>query len=280
MLQLKFSANLADGLSNTKDNNFEFSRSNTKASLSLTSEYYRIIHCMVVLDESKYKDKLNILLGSGIYEPLPKVPTAMVERRVQKLLSKHKTLLPTETKHELTPYHSQHPHLYGLPTIHKPGIPLRPIVSSIGSPCYALAGFLHKILSPLARKSESFVKNSGHFIQLLKSVNLQSLDTVVSFDVVSLFTNAPVDEALQVIRNKLHNNNTLAKPAVLQVKAIMELLEVCLKTTYFQVDDKFFQQKYGMAMGSSLSPAVSNVFMEHFEELALDSTQYKPLLWL
>jgi hypothetical protein len=43
--------------------------------------------------------------------------------------------------------------------------PVRPIVSSTGSPCYALAGFLHKILSPLAGRSESFV-NSAHFIQL------------------------------------------------------------------------------------------------------------------
>jgi hypothetical protein len=34
----------------------------------------------------------------------------------------------------------------------------------------------------------------------------------------------------------------------MQVKFIMELLEVCLKTTYIQVDDKFFQQKDGMAM--------------------------------
>jgi hypothetical protein len=46
------------------------------------------------------------------------------------------------------------------------------------------------------------------------------------------------------------------------------------------VDDKFFQQKDGMAMRSSLTPTVSNIFMEHFEKLALDSAQYKPLLWL
>jgi hypothetical protein len=90
-----------------------------------------------------------------------------------------------------------------------------------------VAGFLHKILSPLAGKSESFVKNSGHFIQLLKSTNLQSSDTLVSFDVVSLFTNVPVDEALQVIRNKLHNDDTLAERSPLQVEAIMELLDVC-----------------------------------------------------
>jgi hypothetical protein len=60
----------------------------------------------------------------------------------------------------------------------------------------------------------------------------------------------------------------------------MELLEVCLRTTYFQVDDKFFQQKDDMAMGSSLSPVMSNIFMEHFEKLALDSAQHKPSVWL
>jgi hypothetical protein len=60
---------------------------------------------------------------------------------------------------------------------------------------------------------------------------------------VTFFTTVPVDEALQVIRNKLHNDDTWAERSVLQVEAIMELLEVCLRTTYFQVDDKFFQQK-------------------------------------
>jgi hypothetical protein len=134
-------------------------------------------------------------------------------------------------------------------------------VSSIGSPCYALVGFLRKIVCPLAGKSESFVKNLGHFVQLLKSVNLQSSDTLVSFD-VSLFTNVPVNEDLQVIRNKLHNNDTLAEPSVLQVEPIVDLLDVCLRTIYFEV------LKDGMAMGSSISPTVSNIFMEHFEKMA------------
>jgi hypothetical protein len=67
---------------------------------------------------------------------------------------------------------------------------------------------------------------------------------------------------------------------VLPVEAIMELLEVCLKTTCFQVDDKFFQQKYGMAMGSSLSLIASSIFKEQFEKLALDCAQHKPSLWL
>jgi hypothetical protein len=60
----------------------------------------------------------------------------------------------------------------------------------------------------------------------------------------------------------------------------MELLDICLKSTYFQFDNKFYQQKEGMVMGNSLSPTVSNIFMENFEEVALDTPEYKPAKWL
>jgi hypothetical protein len=116
-----------------------------------------------------------------------------------------------------------------------------------------LAGFLYKILSPLAGRSDSFVTNFGHFIELLKPIDLQKQDILASFDVVTLFTNVSVDETLQVIRGMLENDNTLTECSVLKVDAIMELLEVCLRTACFQVDDRFYQQKEGMAMGSSLS---------------------------
>jgi hypothetical protein len=105
-------------------------------------------------------------------------------------------------------------------------------VSCIGSPCYVLSGSLHKIY-PLAGKSESFVKNSDHFIQLLKCVNLQSLDTLVSF-AISPFTIVPGNEARQVMSNKLHHDDTLAERSALQAEAIMELLGSCLRSTYFQ----------------------------------------------
>jgi hypothetical protein len=57
----------------------------------------------------------------------------------------------------------------------------------------------------------------------------------------------------------------------------MDLLDICLTTTYFQFEDKFYQQKEGMEVGNSLSPVVSNIFMEHFEEIALDTAHHKPV---
>jgi hypothetical protein len=40
-----------------------------------------------------------------------------------------------------------------------------------------------------------------------------------------------------------------------------------MKTTYFQVEDKLYEQKDGVAMGSPLSPLVSNVSTESFNSI-------------
>jgi hypothetical protein len=68
---------------------------------------------------------------------------------------------------------------------------------SIDSPCYALTEFLHKILSPLTGNAGSFVKNSENFITSIKDINLQNEDYLVSFDLVSLFADVPVEEVLR-----------------------------------------------------------------------------------
>jgi hypothetical protein len=114
--------------------------------------------------------------------------TAQIERKVQKLVCKHRSALPTDLKQMLAPYHSKPLHLYGFPKLHKPDVPLRSIVSSIGSPCYALPGFLQKTFSPLLGNDDSFFRNSDHLIQSVKWTQIKSCGSLVNFDVVSLFT--------------------------------------------------------------------------------------------
>lgn len=55
------------------------------------------------------------------------------------------------------------PSFYALPKIHKPGIPLRPIVSYCTSPLQPLAKFLKCVLSPLVGTTEHHIKNSTEF---------------------------------------------------------------------------------------------------------------------
>ena len=49
------------------------------------------------------------------------------------------------------------PKFYGLPKIHKTGIPLRPVVSSGGSVTYGLAKVIAKVLNPLVGKLPHYI---------------------------------------------------------------------------------------------------------------------------
>ena len=88
--------------------------------------------------------------------------------------------------------HCKPPHIYGLPKVHKEGVPLRPVVSCIGSSVHPLAKYLAKILNPLQNRIPSNIKNSMDFITKIKDLDIADNTRLVSLDVVSLFTSVPV----------------------------------------------------------------------------------------
>ena len=49
---------------------------------------------------------------------------------------------------------------------------------------------------------------------------------------VSLITNVLVDEVLTRTRSKLEKDESLPECPILSIKTIVELLEICVKTTY------------------------------------------------
>ena len=106
----------------------------------------------VVMDREIYDQKIQELLSDGrVYKRLQKDPSPSLERRMNELL------LPLKKAEALRPnlYHclrssaGKPPLLYGLPKVHKPNVPLRPIVSFVNSPTYHLSKHLVNILSPL-----------------------------------------------------------------------------------------------------------------------------------
>ncbi|KAI8519621.1 hypothetical protein Bbelb_028780 [Branchiostoma belcheri] len=170
----------------------------------------------------------------------------------------------------------QPPAFYGLPKIHKQSVPLRPIVSSIGSVTYELAGFLAKILGPLVGKSQHHVQNSADFVNKIKDIHVEDDETITSYDVCSLFTSIPPKEAVSVVKEALEADDTLADRTNLSVDQVCELLELCLGCTYFTYKGQFYQQMHGCAMGSPVSPIVVNLYMEKFENKALSTFNDTP----
>ena len=171
------------------------------------------------------------------------------------------------------------PYLYGLPKIHKPGIPLRPIVASLRSPSHNLAKWLTKVLSPfVGLVSQAHLKHSSDFLNSLNNIN-ESFDSMVSFDVVSLFTNIPLEKVLDFIRLKGEEE---VYSFQIPVGKICELIALCVRDSYFSFNGKIYQQTFGVAMGSSLSPILANLYMEFYEVSLLpriNVTGVKVILW-
>ena len=70
---------------------------------------------------------------------------------------------------------------------------------------------------------------------------------LVSFEVKSLFTSIPLQLTLDCTENAI-NNSTVEFP--LPTVNIMDLLNLCLTSMYFQYNGKHYKQLHGTAMDS------------------------------
>ena len=138
----------------------------------------------VLLDADNYHNKMTSLIETGPYKTVNKGPTDRLCRKLTDKLLVNGSL-DEKTYRKLRPQHKQPPRIYGLPKIHKPNIPLRPIVSCVNSFAYDLSAYLSDLLSPLTGLTSRTVPNSTSFVQEISSLSIHADETMVSFDVES-----------------------------------------------------------------------------------------------
>ena len=214
---------------------------------------------MVVMDRWDYINKANQLLNQNTYKVISKDPTNTIKNKLINILKNIKTKsgLGTNTCKSMYPTGCVPPKFYGLPKIHKPDTPLRPIVSSCGSVTYGVAKELAQILKPLVGKSPHHINSTQDFVEQARQFKLEPGECLSSYDVSALFTSVPIDPALNIIKDLLDKDTTLRKRTVMEVEDIILLLEFCLKNTYFAFQGQFYEQVEGAAMGYPVSPHCS-----------------------
>ena len=245
--------------------------------------------CVVVLNKSDYNIKCQQLLkDKKTYKPIGYNPTSGYRKQVTDFVNKvnQEGGIDNSLKFKLTPpTEPSIPAFYRLPKVHKPEpIPVRPIISSIGSVTYNLAKHAAKLIGLLVGNSPHHLKNTQEFVGKIQNLKLVDDEIITSYDVTALFTCIPPvrpDDAIQVVRECLEKDGTLSERTDLSVDQIVELVTICLKTTYFSYNNKFFLQQHGCAMGSAVSPIVVNLYMERFEQEVLrNNPGTSPRLWL
>ena len=172
--------------------------------------------------------------------------------------------------------------LYLLPKIHKNVLPPpgRPIISANGCPTERISQFVDHFLNPSNKLLRSFVKDTTHFLKLLKDLgNIPNDCILVTMDVSSLYTNIPNDEGLQAAMQTLerHRNTPDIKPTNL---TLVKLLEMVLKMNNFQFNGVNFLQVGGTAMGTKVAPSYAVNYMGAFEHKHVYTYRLQPVLYL
>ena len=160
---------------------------------------------MVIIDRQDYINKSNNLLAQQAYRPISRNPTNKIKAKLITMLRKVKTQtgLDNNTYKAMYPIGCSAPKFYGLPKIHKPDTPLRPIVSSHGSITYGVARVLTKTLKPLVVKSLHHIHSTQDFAEQTNKVTLLPGECLSSYDVTVPSTPVPIDPALGIIKDLL-----------------------------------------------------------------------------
>ena len=83
---------------------------------------------------------------------------------------------------------------------------------------------------------------STHFMSTISHQKVHDTEIMISFDANSLFTNVPIDGAVQATLQKLENDLGLADQTLTPAQ-IADLLNFILRYMYFQYDGRFTNKR-------------------------------------
>ena len=93
---------------------------------------------------------------------------------------------------------------------------------------------------------------------------MNSNQVMVSLNIKSLFTNVSLQEAIDLIPDKIYDKNLNANQLPIKKKIFKKLFNLATKGI-FLYKDKLFQQIEGVFMGSPLGPTTANFFLVEME---------------
>ena len=145
------------------------------------------------------------------------------------------------------------PRFYGQPKIHKPEVPMCPIVSYSGSLLYSLNKYIANILKAYVKHENSNAKNSTTFSNYIRNVPFEDDEIMVSFDVTSLYTSIPIIDMLNIIKDYVHSDDQFARKMAIPQNKFLDLVNLVLITTWYTFNSQFYEQTDGVAMGGPAS---------------------------
>ena len=161
----------------------------------------------VIMDRNRHTSECLNILSTEQFLILDRDPINSIKAKVQRAFWKIKDHPSKQEYLRIYPTDSARGKYYGtakklkitiIGTINY--LPLRPIISNIGTVLYQLVEYLAKLLYPSCT-SEYIVANNMEFINHVKIMKIPKDHSFTSFDVKSLFTYVPLKFTIHISRS-------------------------------------------------------------------------------
>ena len=150
----------------------------------------------------------------------------------------------------------------------------------ISSPTSNVSLLLERILNQLLKFVPAHLSNTRECREELQSLESLPSDCIVaSLDVVSLYSNIPIEESIDAAIELLTVHRDEVDMFYLSLSDVRQLLLFVLKSNYFECNGSVFRQRKGLAMGNHLAPPLAIIFMGKLEEEALSLSPHKPRMY-
>ena len=226
---------------------------------------------MVVMAKQNYEEKMSVVLSDLKAEPSVRAGsdwdlTEKVCRDIRPIIKNMVTrgeMDETKTR-QLQPSECHAPRLTGLPKVHKPDIPMRGVVSTVGKPYDKVSKLLVPILRSLQGRSGMFVKNSRELKEKVKHWRVERNEILVSYDAKNLYPSIPIADALELVDNLLRAKFDLSVVTDLSIQSIMKLLRWTFELFYCEYNGSHFVLNSG-PIGLGATGELAIIYMEEFQ---------------
>ena len=221
----------------------------------------------VILNSDAYYTKLDSIILTEKFEQVPVQdqahhPVLKSQNSLQYYLNRYiKPHVSEEIYRKIYPSGGQPGAVYGLVKVHKLGKPLRPVICMRNTPQYELARYLDRVIKPVIPDAH-MLPSTKSFLDKISNIDLHG-KKLVSFDVVSLFTNVPLQEVIDKACDYVYRDDSTSKPSYDRVH-FKKLLHFATSGLFLYKDD-VYRQTDGVAMGSPLGPTLANLFLASME---------------
>ena len=131
---------------------------------------------IVVVDNSIYVEKVNNFLITNQFSTLLRDPTDKYQKQLQKIQQQSNKIIEKQKIKYLFQNKPRPPTLNAQLKLHKPNIPIQPVVNNINAPTYKVAKFLTKILNEhLDLNNQYVVNNSTNLVHDLVKFKINNI---------------------------------------------------------------------------------------------------------